>query len=85
MTTERADCTFVVKEDGDGRPFLQIEPSIAGFDIAFTLRQGATIDETNDDAHTLARQIRSMIVSISLTLATEPYVPNIVEGPTTKQ
>ena len=54
MTTERADCTFVVKEDSDGRPSLAIEPRIAGFNIAFKLREGATIDETNDDARTLA-------------------------------
>ena len=81
MTTETAECTFVVKEDGNGRTFVAVEPTIAGLNISLNLKEGATID----DAHPFARQMRSMIVSISLTLATEPYVPNIVEGPQTKQ
>ena len=49
-------------------PFLAIEPRVAGFNIAFKLKEGATMD----DAHTLARQMRSMIVSISLTVSGEP-------------
>jgi hypothetical protein len=30
MATAPAECTFVVKEDRDNRPFIAIEPSVAG-------------------------------------------------------
>jgi hypothetical protein len=49
MTTERADCTFVVKEGSDDRPYLAIEPTIAGLDIAFKLRAKARRRQHNDE------------------------------------
>jgi hypothetical protein len=54
MATERADCTFVVKEDD--KPYIQIEPTISRLDIAFKLKEGTTID----DAQAFARQMRDM-------------------------
>jgi hypothetical protein len=42
MTTD-SECTFVVKEDANGVPFVQIEPTISGLDISFPLREGTTM------------------------------------------
>src|SRR5712691_5613387 len=41
MITERVECTFVIKEGRRHQPYIQIEPTIAGLDIAFTLRERA--------------------------------------------
>jgi hypothetical protein len=30
MATKRAECTFVVKDGGNNRPLIQIEPTIVG-------------------------------------------------------
>ena len=79
MAIKCADCTFVVKEDD--KPYIQIEPTISRLDIAFKLKEGTTID----DAQGFARQMRDMIVSVLLTSAGEPFVPNFVEGSSTKQ
>jgi hypothetical protein len=81
MATKRAECTFVVKDGGNNRPLIQIEPTIVSLDISFALRKGTTIDA----AHELAREMGRRIVSIALNVPEEPYAPNIVEGPTTKQ
>jgi hypothetical protein len=76
MATESAECTFVVKEGRNGRPFIQVEPTIAGVDIAFAFRGGTRMDT----AHDLARQMRRLIVSISLTVAPGPDASYIVDG-----
>jgi hypothetical protein len=68
MPFECTECTFVVKVGGVDRPFIAIEPAVAGVDIAFPLKPGTT----TEDAQELARQMRQMIESISLSLATEP-------------
>jgi hypothetical protein len=82
MAAESAECTFVVKEGSNGRPFfIQGEPTIAGVDIAFAFREGTRMET----AHELARQMRRLIVSISLTLAPGPDASSIVDGPTTKR
>jgi hypothetical protein len=52
---------------------------IAGVDIAFAFRGGTRMEA----AHHLARQMRHLIVSISLTLAPGPDASSIVDGPTT--
>jgi hypothetical protein len=80
MATKPAECTFVVKEDQDNRPFIAIEPSVAGFDIAFSLIDGARREHAVD----LARDMNRVIHSLSV-IASEPYVVTIVEKPIPKR
>jgi hypothetical protein len=56
MTTERVECTFVVKEGTHSQPYIQVEPTVAGLDIAFALREGTTLET----AHDLARRMRNV-------------------------
>ena len=79
MATKTPECTFVVKEENN-RPFIAIEPSVAGLDIAFTLIDGARKEHAVD----LARDMNRVIHSLSVTAST-PYVVTIVERPTPKQ
>jgi hypothetical protein len=45
---ERTECTFVVKESGDGIPHVLAEPTtVSGQLVSFDLMPGATLD----DAH----------------------------------
>ena len=74
-----AECTFVVKQDQQNRPFIAIEPSVAGLDIAFRLIDGARREHAIDLAQDMNRVIHSLSV-----IASEPYVITIVEEPTTK-
>ena len=80
MATEAPACTFVVKEDRDNRPFIAIEPSVAGLDIAFTLIVGARREHAVD----LARDMNRVIDLLGV-IASEAYVVTIVERPTPKQ
>ena len=80
MTTERVQCTFVVKEGTRSQPYIQVGPTVAGLDIAFALREGTTLET----AHDLARRMRQM-VSVLVTVGPQPTVLNIVEGPPIKQ
>jgi hypothetical protein len=54
---------------------------VTGLDIAFTLKEGTTLEVAQD----LARRMCQMMVSISLSAPPEPYDANIVEAPPTKQ
>jgi hypothetical protein len=81
MTTERVKFTFVVKEGTRSQPYIQVEPTVAGLDIAFALREGTTLET----AHDLARRMRQMVVSVLVTVGPQPNVLNIVEGPPTKR
>jgi hypothetical protein len=80
MTTQVAECIFVVEVEGD-RPFIAVEPRVAGLLISLDLKEGTTAAA----AQALAKIMRQHIASIVLTVTEEPDVPNIVEGPTTKQ
>jgi hypothetical protein len=64
MPTAHAECTFVVKEGGADRPFIVVEPTVSGVDIAFTI----TKDMTIQDAHELAEHMRRGIDSILLSM-----------------
>ena len=68
MPTARAECTFVVKEGGADRPFIIVEPTVAGVDIAFTIAK----DKTAQDAHELAKHMRGVIDSILLSMPSSP-------------
>jgi hypothetical protein len=81
MITARAECTFIIKEGGRHPLYIQIEPGVTGLDIAFTLKEGTTLEVAQD----LARRMCQMMVSISLSAPPEPYDANIVEAPPTKQ
>jgi hypothetical protein len=81
MTTERVEFTFVVKEGTRSQPYIQVEPTVAGLDIAFALREGTTLET----AHDLARRMRQMVVSVLVTVGPQPNVLNIVEGLPTKR
>jgi hypothetical protein len=80
VTTQLAECTFVVKFGAD-RPFVAVEPAVAGLLISLDLKEGTTVEA----ARALAKIMRQHIVSIAVTVTEEPDVPNIVEGPTTKR
>jgi hypothetical protein len=80
MAPKPVECTFVVKEDQRNRPFIAIEPSVAGLDIAFGLIDGARREHAVD----LARDMNRVIHSLSV-IASEPYVVTIVEQLTPKQ
>jgi hypothetical protein len=62
-TTERAECTFMVKEGPEGQPLIAVEPSPADLLIIFSLRPGASIQ----GAQELALHMRQGIVSVSVT------------------
>jgi hypothetical protein len=80
MATKPPECTFVVKKDQHNRPFIAIEPSVAGLDIAFSLIDGARREHAVD----LTRDMNRVIHSLSV-IASEPYVVTIVEKPMPKR
>ena len=65
--TERAECTFILKETDDGKPCIVAEPTInlsklrglLGFDLA----DGITIEQARE----LAKAMRSSIRSVAIT------------------
>jgi hypothetical protein len=60
---ERTECTFVVKEWGDGIPYVLAEPTTAsGQMIGFDPTPGATLD----DAHQVVKFMRVHIRSLSM-------------------
>jgi hypothetical protein len=62
--TEREECTFVVKESGDGIPYVVAEPTMpSGRLIGFDLTLGATLD----DADKVAKFMRAHIRGLSIT------------------
>jgi len=60
MPTARLECTFVIKEGGADRPFIVVEPTVGGVDIAFPISRDMTIE----DAHALVRLMRRGIDSV---------------------
>jgi hypothetical protein len=66
-TTERAECTFVLKEGPEGQPLIAVEPSPAGLLIMFSVRPGASIQ----GAQELALHMRQGIVSVSVTAVSD--------------
>jgi hypothetical protein len=49
------------------------QPTVAGLDIAFALREETTLET----AHDLARRMRQMVVSVLVTVGPQPNVLNI--------
>jgi hypothetical protein len=67
---ERTECTFAVKEWGDGVPYVLAEPITAsGPLIGFDLTPGATLD----DGHKVARFMRAPISGISMSWGMADY------------
>ena len=63
MAIERVECTFAAKEGGDNRPYIVVEPTIAGVEISLGLRGEPTIDEARDLAWYIGQRIVSVTVA----------------------
>ena len=68
--THHGDYRVTVKEDGEGRPFLMLEPSgrdmelLAGGFITLRLRDGTT----HEEAHSLADVINDRVKGAAITI-----------------
>jgi hypothetical protein len=68
--THHGDYRVTVKEDGDGRPFLMLEPSgrdmelLAGGFITLRLRDGTTHDEAQSLAKTMNDRIEGAAITV---------------------
>jgi hypothetical protein len=63
MPTARGECTFVIKQGGVDRPFIVVEPSVGGIDIAFTVTSNVSAQEVYDLGERMRQSIATVLVS----------------------
>jgi hypothetical protein len=61
MKIEDTDCTFVVKESAEGKPWVVAEPDTPGGFVGFRLKKGASMDQAKEVAAYLRRHVTAVI------------------------
>jgi hypothetical protein len=60
MKTKHTECTFVVKEGVEGKPFVVAEPSTHAGLVGFDLVEGTSLDKAKEIAGYLRRHVRAI-------------------------